>query len=251
MPELPGYIELLWVALVAMVLGAWLRGIWLASRLAGYSPEARVRISVLFAFLSCMWLLLTGTLASKGAFLDAESMPPKILLVAGPSVIIGIVLSFTRTARELLSALPTHYIIGAQSFRLGVEVIFYLLLVHHAIPELMTFEGRNMDIFVGLSAIPVAMLARKGKLSDTMLIVWNILSLAILLNVMIHGILSSPSAIQQIQTTPVNNFMLHFPYVWLLSLLVPTAFAGHVLSLRQIAIKRKEQAHLKIELQQA
>ena len=229
----------------------WLRGIWLAGQVAGLMPEDRARIVTLFGLVCSVWLLLTGTLAMKGVFLDPDSMPPKILLVAGPSVITGIILSFTRTARSLLAALPTHYIIGAQSFRVGVEVIFYLLLIHEALPELMTFEGRNMDIFVGLTAIPVAILARKGKLNDAVLIAWNVIGLGILLNVMIHGIISVPSPIQQIQTTPVNHFMLHFPYVWLLSLLVPTAFAGHVLSLRQIAIKRKRQASPQPELQQA
>lgn len=170
--------------------------------------------------------------------MKTDSMPPKILLVVGPALIAGILITYSKRAKQLLASLPMDFIVRAQSFRIAVEVIFYLLLINNAIPALMTFEGRNMDIFVGITAMPVAMLLKHGKLNASNLKLWNYVSLIILLNVMIHGMLSAPSPIQQIATVPVNNFMLQFPFVWLIALLVPTAFVGHLMSLRQLSLQK-------------
>jgi hypothetical protein len=236
--ELPVYISLLFAALVFAVAITWLIGISRAATLAGMSVAEKRKLLNRFSLALGIWLAITALMAMNGFLLETDSMPPKILLVVAPALIAGILISRSKMTARLLAALPTNFIIMAQSFRLGVEIIFYLLLINNAIPTLMTFEGRNMDIFVGLTAIPMAMLARSGKLSDRSLRVWNYAGLAILLNVMIHGMLSAPSPMQQITTVPVNNFMFHFPFVWLLALLVPSAFTGHLLSLRQLSLRR-------------
>lgn len=38
------------------------------------------------------------------------------------------------------------------TIRIGVEIVLYGLFFYKAVPGLMTFEGRNMDIISGLSA---------------------------------------------------------------------------------------------------
>jgi hypothetical protein len=240
--ELPSYISVLFVALCLAVVMLWIVGISSAASKAGFTSSEKKKLLGRFTLVMLLWLATTGILASNGFYLKTDTMPPKILLVVGPALIAGIFLSRTKTAARLLAASSPSFIVGAQSFRLGVEIIFYFLLINNAIPSLMTFEGRNMDIFVGLSALPVAWLYKRGKLNDQALRIWNYVGLIILLNVMIHGMLSAPSPIQQITTVPVNNFMLHFPFVWLIALLVPTAFTGHLLSLRQLALRRAQPA---------
>jgi hypothetical protein len=240
--ELPSYISVLFVALCLDVVMLWIVGISNAASKAGFTASEKKKLLGLFTLVMILWLAATGILASNGFYLKTDTMPPKILLVVGPALIAGIFLSRTKTAARLLAASTPSYIVAAQSFRLGVEIIFYFLLINNAIPSLMTFEGRNMDIFVGLSALPVVWLYKRGTLNDQALRLWNYIGLIILLNVMIHGMLSAPSPIQQITTVPVNNFMLHFPFVWLIALLVPTAFSGHLLSLRQLALRRAQPA---------
>lgn len=238
MLDVPAYISVLFITLTLAVFAVWIFGISKAAKLAGLADTDRTSVIRRFAMPLVLWLAGTATLASSGFYMKTDSMPPKILLVVGPALIAGILVAYSKRAKQLLLALPTDFIIRAQSFRIAVEVIFYLLLINNAIPALMTFEGRNMDIFVGLTAIPVAVLVKRNKLSDINLKLWNYVSLIILMNVMIHGMLSAPSPIQQIVTVPVNNFMLQFPFVWLVALLVPSAFVGHLLSLRQLALKK-------------
>jgi hypothetical protein len=244
--ELPVYISLLFAALVLAVAMTWLIGLSRAATLAGISSAEKRKLLNRFSLGLGTWLAITALMAMNGFLLETDAMPPKILLVVAPALIAGILITRSKMAARLLAALPVDFIIIAQSFRLGVEIIFYLLLISNAIPTLMTFEGKNMDIFVGLTAIPVAMLARRGTLSDRWLRMWNYAGLAILLNVMIHGMLSAPSPMQQITTVPVNNFMFHFPFVWLLALLVPSAFTGHLLSLRQLSLRRSRVSNVAI-----
>ncbi len=239
MLEVPYYISILFILLTFAVFALWILGVNRAAMHAHLLPTESMALARRFTIGIALWLAATGVLASIGFFMQTDAMPPKILLVAGPALIAGAVLTYSNRAKNLLRALPITFIIRAQSFRLVVEIIFYFLLINGAIPALMTFEGRNMDIFVGLTAIPVAMLAKRGKLSDAHLKLWNYVGLMILTSVMVHGMLSSPSPIQQIQTVPVNNFMLQFPFVWLIALLVPSAFVGHLMSLRQLSLKKE------------
>lgn len=236
--QLPLSLPILFTLLVIGVSALWIYGIADGARKAGFTDQERRRLGMRSLLVLAAWLAFTGVLAIRGVYLDTDSMPPKILLIAAPAIIAGIVLARLKTAARILDATEPSFIVGAQSFRLVIEILFYFLLINNAMPELMTFEGRNMDIIVGLTALPFAMLYKRGKISDHALRIWNYVGLAILFNVMIHGILSSPSPMQQIQTVPVNDFMLHFPFVWLIALLVPTALTGHLLSLRQLALRR-------------
>jgi hypothetical protein len=246
MAELPVYIPLLFATLVLTVAMLWLVGIHRAATAAEYTASKSRSLLNRFTLVLLAWLGLTGILAMNGFYLDSQSMPPKIMLVVLPALILSIVLSRTKTATRLLAAIEPDFIVGAQSFRLGVEIIFYFLLINHGMPEMMTFEGRNMDISVGITALPMAIMHKRGKISDRTLRIWNYVGLAILLNVMIHGMLSAPTPFQQIVTTPVNNFMMHFPFIWLIAFLVPTALTGHLLSLRQLSLRRAQKRAIAI-----
>lgn len=237
-PGLPFYISVLFAVLVLGVSSVWLRGISLAASHAGWSYDQRAKAIYRFGSGLALWLFLTGALALSSFFMQVNALPPRMLIAAVPAILFAIYLARAKKTAQLLQGLSSHWIVAAQSFRFVIEVIFYLLLINNAIPELMTFEGRNFDIVIGATAPIVAWLYKSKKLNDTALRIWNYAGLAILMNVVIHGVLATPSPIQQIVTTPPNNFLLHFPFVWLPAVLVPTAFAGHLLSLRQLSIKQ-------------
>ena len=122
--------------------------------------------------------------------------------------------------------------------RIPVELVLFLLFAKGLVPESMTFEGRNFDIFSGLTAGFVGYFGYRRKLlSKGVLIGWNLLCLALVLQVVITGILSVPSPIQQLSFEQPNVGVLLFPYVWLPGIIVPLVVFAHIASLRNILYK--------------
>ncbi|MGR9839057.1 hypothetical protein ACUOH4_26735, partial [Escherichia coli] len=92
----------------------------------------------------------------------------------------------------------------------------YWLFLHKAIPDLMTFEGRNFDIVSGLTAPLVYYFAFiKKRVGRTTLILWNIICLLLVINVVVTSILSSPTSFQQLAFDQPNIGILYSPFVLL------------------------------------
>ena len=97
----------------------------------------------------------------------------------------------------------------------------------------MTFEGNNWDILSGLSAIAVYYFVYiKNNLNRNVLLFWNFICLALLLNVVVTGILSVPTSFQQLNLEQPNIAMLYFPFAWLPSFIVPAVLFSHIASIR-------------------
>jgi hypothetical protein len=101
----------------------------------------------------------------------------------------------------------------------------------------MTFEGRNFDVLSGLTAPVIAWLVVRNKTSKTGLVAWNLICLAILINIIAIAILSTPSPIRVFMNEPANTIVTIFPVSLLPGFLAPFAFALHVFSLKQLSMK--------------
>ena len=109
-----------------------------------------------------------------------------------------------------------------------------MLFIENLLPVQMTFEGRNFDILAGFSAPIIAVLAVKGNISRTAIIVWNVLCLVLLFNIVITAILSTPSPWRVFMNEPANYIVTYFPISWLPGILVPLAYYLHFFSLKQV-----------------
>ncbi len=70
------------------------------------------------------------------------------------------------------------------TIRIAVEIGLYFLYTSKAIPEAMTFAGRNFDILAGISVPVVYYFAfRNGGFARKLLLGWNVISLLLLLNI--------------------------------------------------------------------
>ena len=227
MPPIPSYVATLFALYVLLV--AW--GVVAGVHAAGRSPRLTGRIAVgLLA-----WLAVSAVLARRGLLLDWSAVPPPFLIVVVPPLLFVAALAFTPLADRVLRASPPAWPIAAQTFRVGVEALLWLLSAHGALAPLMTFHGRNFDVLTGLTAPVAAWLCFGGGRRRTGLaLAWNAAGLALLMNVVTHGILSTPTPFQVLHTTPPNTIVARFPTVWLVSFFVPLAFALHALSVRQI-----------------
>lgn len=180
-------------------------------------------------------MALQSILSLSGFYLVEQTAPPRFALLILPSLIlISLLFTFT-SCKKFLDTLDIELLTLIHTIRIPVEFILWVLFLHGMIPELMTFEGRNFDILAGITAPAIYYLYfRKKKISKSIVLGWNILSLVLLLNIVTHAILSIPSFIQQLAFDQPNIAVLHFPFVWLPSLIVPIVLFSHFVVIRQL-----------------
>jgi hypothetical protein len=181
------------------------------------------------------WLAVQGVVSSTGFYNAPQVMPPRLLLALAPALAVVATLLLTARGRAYLDGLRLDMLTLLHVVRIPVELGLLGLCLYKAVPQLMTFEGRNWDILSGLSAPVVYYLAfRRQKLSVNALLGWNLLCLALLANVVFHAVLAVPSPVQRFGFEQPNVAVLHFPFVWLPSCVVPLVLVAHVAAIRQL-----------------
>ena len=100
----------------------------------------------------------------------------------------------------------------------------------------MTYAGLNFDILAGLSAMLMAYQIARRKVGPKSLLIWNLLGLALLINIAIIAILSLPLPFRAFDNEPANTFVTYVPFIWLPTFHVQAALFGHLLVFR--ALKR-------------
>lgn len=202
------------------------------------------RTRILSAFVLFDWILLQGLLSWNGIYSNyPQAMPPYLLLFAVfPCVLVILVLMLSPVGRRFQNSLSQDALVLIHTVRIPVEFGLYLLYRHQLVPQLMTFEGRNFDILAGLSALLMFGLLRTHRLNRMLLIGWNVIGLVLLLNIVVHGLLSAPSPIQQLAFDQPNVALLHFPYALLPAFIVPVVLWAHLSSLR-LAFRQGDPQH--------
>jgi hypothetical protein len=184
-----------------------------------------------------VWLLIQSILTLKNIYnSDTSTFPPKIILFGILPTILTIILMFaTSKGRQFMDSLPIKNLTYLHIVRIPVELVLYWLFLNNAIPELMTFEGRNFDILAGISAPIIAYFGfTKSKLNRQTILIWNIVCLGLLINIVFYALFSAPSPIQKFAFDQPNIAILHFPFSWLPTVIVPIVVFGHLVSIRHI-----------------
>lgn len=228
------------IALYGTFIGTTLLGVWLFYRAANNSK----RVLVVLAG----WLLLQSVLALTGFYPVAESRPPRLLLALLPPLLVIAGLFNTAAGRRFLDGLRLDRLTLLHLIRVPVEAVLLWLFLHQAVPQLMTFEGRNFDVLSGLSAPVVYYVAfRSQQLGWRGLLAWNVSCLLLLLNIVVNAVLSAPTVVQQFAFDQPNVAILYFPFIALPSCLVPLVALSHLAAIRRL-VRGRGAAGLQSEL---
>ena len=123
--------------------------------------------------LLALWLLLQSLVALSGFYAVATSRPPHLLWALLPPTLATTALFLTRAGRRRLDELQLDWLTLVHVVRIPVELVLFWLFLHQAIPQLMTFEGRNWDVLSGLSApIMYYLVFRRRQLGWRSLLAW-------------------------------------------------------------------------------
>ncbi len=179
-----------------------------------------------------VWLILVGAVSAAGLVRGGGGGPPGILLVAGPVALFLVLVAWSGGALRLASRLPVWVLIGAQAYRVGVELALHQLWLEGLVPRMMTYAGANVDIWVGGSAPLAAWLALQGRPGRVLALAWNGVGLLALGNVVARSVLTAPGPLHLLATEVPNLAVGTFPYTYIAGFLAPLAAALHVLCIR-------------------
>jgi len=90
-----------------------------------------------------------------------------------------------------------------------------------------------VDIVTGITALAVAALVASGRGGRALVTAWNVLGLALLLNVVVVAILATPR-VAYFGSERLNVWVTYLPFVWLPAVMVLAALAGHLVIFRAL-----------------
>jgi hypothetical protein len=206
-----------------------------AAAVIGIASRLRRREAVTVSAGLLVWLLYAGLVARSGLLTAAAGRPPGILLLVVPAIVFVIFVARSRGAGRVALALPVGLLVGAQAFRIGVEIFLHRLAAEGLAPKMLTFEGANVDLWIGLSAPLAAWLAGRGSRGARLALYWNALGLLSLANVVVRAFLTAPGPANLLHTEVPNLVVSTFPYSFIPGFFAPLAVVLHVLAIRNLA----------------
>ncbi|MEO0506233.1 MAG: hypothetical protein AAF090_08785 [Bacteroidota bacterium] len=187
-----------------------------------------------------LWCIGHSVLALNGFYQITDSIPPRFGLVLVPSALLIVYGLLPKQQDWLLEKRNMVISTFLHIVRVPVEIVLLGLFLNQMIPELMTFEGRNFDIVMGITAPIIGFLLLKKRISKKALLVWNIVGLFLVTFILVNGILSAELPFQQFAFDQPNRGISYFPYVLLPATIVPIVIWTHLSDILILLKKQPE-----------
>ncbi|MDP9076924.1 MAG: hypothetical protein M3O71_05835 [Bacteroidota bacterium] len=220
MEHLPLYISIVFILTTLLTIALLYKG----------TNNSKIAISVVL-----LWLALQAAVSLTGFYTFTTGTPPRFALLLMPPIVFITILFLSRKGRLAIDGFSGKYLTLLHIVRIPVEIGLYFLFLHKMIPQVMTFEGRNFDIFCGLTAPFIYYFGYiKNILGKKVLIAWNIACLVLLANIVVTAVLSAPFSFQNSGFDQPNIALFYFPFTWLPCFIVPAALFAHLVTIRQL-----------------
>jgi hypothetical protein len=187
--------------------------------------------------LIAIWLILQAILGQTRFYENNQTIPPRFVLMVMPPMLFIILLFNTNKGKMFIDNLDIKKLTLLHVIRIPIEIVLFGLFTVKLIPQLMTFEGANFDIFSGISSVVVYfIISFKSSYNKNLMIIWNVLCLFLVLIIVGIAILSAPSPFQKLAFEQPNIGVLYFPFNWLPSFIVPVVIFSHIAALRKLLL---------------
>jgi hypothetical protein len=181
------------------------------------------------------WMTATAGLAATGILARIDVAPPPMLAMIVVVFLAPIVVAVSPVGRRAAGAWPVVALVGVQAFRLPLELVMQRAGALGIMPVELSYSGYNRDIVTGAAALVLALALTRGAVAGWLVWAWNLWGLWCL-GVIAWVALSSSPMVRAFGDHPrhVNTWVLHLPYVWLPTVLVMIALAGHLVLARKL-----------------
>jgi hypothetical protein len=201
------------LAVLVIALGMW------AVRASAPAALGRVLLSTL------AWLLCFGGLAASGVLARFDLRPPPAALMMAATLVAGVALGRSRLVGAVAATVPLWGLVLSQAFRLPLELVMHEAALERVMPNALSFSGYNFDVVTGATAIPVALALRAGA-PRALAFAWSVLGSACLVVIAAIAIATSPM-LAALGPNELNSWVTQLPFVYLPTVLVVFAIAGH------------------------
>lgn len=190
---------------------------------------------VLLPLLPLVWAVWGYAVATSG-LLQTSTRPPGIVLLVGPILLSTIVTIGTGAlGRAMQASVPLTWLVGLQTFRVGVEAVIHELWRAGWMPHVMTLGGGNVELVFAASAPIVALALMHGWVGGKFVFLWNAVGMLSLANVVLRGVGSAPGPAHFLHTEVANVAMGQFPFTLIPAVMVPLALGLHLVTARAAA----------------
>jgi D-alanyl-D-alanine-carboxypeptidase/D-alanyl-D-alanine-endopeptidase len=219
---LPGILALLLVA-----------GVFVAWRRTGASRRRSILAAAGMTLGLVIWMAATYA-AAEFRLLQFPPAPPTMMVVFVLVLVLSAGLGVSPVGRRLAAGLPLAVLVGAQAFRLPLELLMHRAYEDGLMPRQMSYSGLNFDIVTGITAIVVVVLLATGRAGVRMVRAWNVMGTLLLANIIVIALLSAPTPWRVFRDGPANSWIATEPYIWLPAVMVAFAILGHIVIYRRL-----------------
>ncbi len=204
---------------------AWL-GFYFGIRALPGTRARRSRWIIGSAVVGAAWLIGVFLLGTAGN----DVLPPRIPMALVATLLLGYLLLLSPAFRRIIAAVPQHWLIGIQVFRI-LGAVWLVRYFAGALPGLFALPAGIGDVVTGLLAPFVAYAWYSGKpYARSVAIAWTLFGMADLVNAVVLGTLTNGGA-----------GGIVFPVALIPAYGVPRAFLIHSYSLIGLLRKTSQQ----------
>jgi len=171
---------------------AWL-GFYVGIRALPGARARQLRWIIGSAVVAAAWLVGVSLLGAAGVFRN-DVLPPRIPIALVSTLLLGYVLLLSQTFRRIVAAVPQHWLIGIQAFRILGGVLLVRSFAGQ-LPGVFALPAGIGDVATGILAAFVAYAWYSGKpYARSAAIAWNLFGMADLVNAVVLGTLTNAGA---------------------------------------------------------
>jgi hypothetical protein len=244
-PQIPGYVLSLESVLRPFMMAIALGLIWLGAMRMPASAKSRYTTAGMLSVVLVGWEAVAQYLGAANTYLATIANPPTV-----PTILFGLLIPLavaaiglwrSETIARLVSAIPLHWLVAAQVYRVGGG-IFLMLWADGHLPWQFALPAGIGDVTTGIIAVVVAaLLAQNAIGAHRATYAWCLFGIADLVVAITMGAMTSPGRAHLLAFETPNLLMTAYPLVMVPTFAVPLALMLHGLVLWRL---RRETASI-------
>jgi hypothetical protein len=233
MPQIPGYLLSFESIMRPLVTIIALGLIWLGAARMPASAKSRYATAGVLSTVLISWMAVAQYLgAANTYFATTETAVPTVLLgLLIPLAVAAIGLWQSESIASLVSAIPLHWLVAAQVYRIGGGM-FLVLWADGRLPWQFALPAGIGDVTTGIVAgVVAAQLAQNAIGARMATYAWCLFGIADLVVALAMGAMTSPGRVHLLALDAPNLLISSYPLVMVPTFAVPLALMLHGLVL--------------------
>ena len=247
LPQIPDYLTTIEATLRPVVLAIGLGLIWVGAFRVDAPQGTRYTLAATLSLAFVVWLAVAQYLGAENVYFAVRNSTPPVVLLGLLIPVAGAAIGFwlSERFRAFANAIPLHWLVAAQVYRVGGG-IFLVLWLDGRLPWQFALPAGFGDVATGIAAVFVAMQLEQNKPgSDRAVYAWSLFGIADLVIALTMGALTSPGLPHLVAFDTPNMLITAYPLVMVPTFAVPLALILHGLvlwRLRQQVAAREQLA---------